>query len=264
MPWLDRSFVLSLRAMKQCRAIRKKSVSKLDRMSKCTVRVVRHLNSRPNLLSCRQPTFTVKGPKQSMPVENNGGFSSRSLEGGRVCHPRHSWSGSPPWWWLTASRPCRIQYLRCSSAKRLDGEAPCLHPWWRAGSLCLRSRTTGWMASDSSCSLQRSLPSTQMSLTVSSYSGADTGLPALNRWNSSTKLSCWIGLCQFYDGGELVCVWQKRGLGSHGEAASSVSPVGNWVGQMSDDCRRKARHWLLCIKISLHKNCLPCAKHKLT
>ena len=40
-------------------------------------RVVKHLKSMPHLFSVRRQTLCMKGPKQSMPVDQNGGFDKQ-------------------------------------------------------------------------------------------------------------------------------------------------------------------------------------------
>lgn len=118
-PWSDRSSAgFPWREMNLRRAIRNESWSRLLRTSIWTAWMVRHLNSMPHRFSFRRPILTVKSPKQSMPVEEKDGFSSRRRAGGRsaICgtagfalHLRHSRQAC--WCRFTASLPRRIQYF---------------------------------------------------------------------------------------------------------------------------------------------------------
>lgn len=75
-PWSDsNSEGFPHRDVKRLRAIKNESVSKLLKRSMWTARVVRHLNKMPQCFSLRLPILTVKGPKQSIPVEKNGGLN---------------------------------------------------------------------------------------------------------------------------------------------------------------------------------------------
>ena len=83
----------------------------------CMQRIVKYLNRMPHLFSERRPTLTVKGPKQSMPVDQKAGLDNlrragrRSAILGMTGLALHLWH-SRHWCWCCrmAWQPRRIQY----------------------------------------------------------------------------------------------------------------------------------------------------------
>ena len=65
------------------KAIKNVSASILSSSSRCMQRVVKHLKNMPHLFSVRRPTLAMKGPKPSMPVDQNGGRRKRRRAGGK-------------------------------------------------------------------------------------------------------------------------------------------------------------------------------------
>ena len=82
-PWPGKHFAVLTLLTNLLKAIKNVSASILSSRPRCMQRVVKHLKSMPHLFSVRQPTFTMKDPKQSMPVDQNGGLDKRRRAGGR-------------------------------------------------------------------------------------------------------------------------------------------------------------------------------------
>ncbi len=126
-PWSDsNSAGLPLREINRLKAIRNESVSRLVKTSMCTALVVKHLNTISHLFSLRRPILTKKGPKQSIPVEKNGGQCRRRRAGGRSAMrgitgwALHFWhSTQPRCSFRIASRPRSIQYLHRSTLQKV-------------------------------------------------------------------------------------------------------------------------------------------------